>query len=361
MTRQESRTLRTNRDHPGPTQSVFRLTAIALCTAFTAGGARAADEAPAAAADIPKPQAAPEVTLPVIRTTAKRDDETATGPVYGYVAKRSATGTKTDTPILETPQSVSVVTKEQVDALKSQNLTDALGYTAGISRLEGYDRTTDNFMIRGFEAYAGGGSFYRDGLKYTPNLYDGQQEPYGLERIEILKGASSVLFGNAAPGGIVNTVSKMPTLDPLHELNLEFGNNRRKQLSGDFSGALTEDGAWSYRLTGLVRDSNSFVDHVPDDRVYIAPALTWRPSSQTSLTLLAHYQRNRTAYVYGLPAEGTLYTNVNGQIPSSRFVGEPDFDKYDGEIKSAGYLFEHTLSEGLKIRSSLRHVSADCF
>ncbi|SFG34466.1 iron complex outermembrane recepter protein [Novosphingobium sp. CF614] len=285
--------------------------------------------------------------------------ESGTGPVVGYVAKRTATGTKTDTAITEIPQSVSVVTADQVEALKAQSLTEALAYTPGIARLEGYDRTSDGFMVRGFEAYAGGGSIYRDGTKYTANLYDGQQEPYGLERIEILRGAASVLFGSAAPGGIVNTITKKPTDTPLHELNLELGNYSRKQISADFGGPLTEGGALSYRLTGLMRDSDTFIDHVPDNRIYIAPALKWQPATGTSLTLLGFYQRNRTTYAYGLPPVGTLFANPNGAIPSTFFVGEPDYDKYEGEILSAGYQFEHGLAEGVTLHNSLRWLRAD--
>lgn len=217
------------------------------------------------------PEAGGETTLPAVRVKASREQETATGPVQGYVAKRSATGTKTDAPIIETPQSISVVTSDQVQATKAQNLMDALGYTAGVARAEGLDRTSDSFVIRGFRANAGTGTLYRDGSKYQLNIYNGQQEPYGLERIELLKGASSVLYGSAAPGGIINTISKRPSAEPVREFNVELGSFNRKQVSGDFSGALGQNSDWSYRLTALRRDSDTFVDHVPDDRTYIAP------------------------------------------------------------------------------------------
>lgn len=300
-----------------------------------------------------------EVTLAPVKVRARNSEETAYGPVPGYVAKRSATGTKTDALIVEIPQSISVITAAQIDTIKPQNLTEVLLYTPGIAKLEGYDRTADDFMIRGFEAYAGGGSIYRDGTKYTANIYDGQQELYGLERIEVLKGAASVLFGAAAPGGIVNTVSKKPTLEPLRELNLDVGSNDRKQISGDFGGALDDDGVWSYRLTALARDSDTFIDYVPDNRRYVAPAVTWRPSAATALTLLAQYQRNQTVYAYGLPPSGTLESNPNGSVPRDRFVGEPGFDDYDGTMRSVGLLFEHAFDDNMKLRASARRLSAD--
>jgi len=297
--------------------------------------------------------------LPVVTVTASADQETATGAVNGYVAKRSATATKTDTPIIETPQSISVVTAEQIETLKSTSLTDALSYSAGVVRSEDVDSTRDQMRVRGFDLDAEYGSYFRDGIKYSVNGFNGQQEPYGLERIELLRGASSVLYGLSAPGGLVNTISKRPTKEPLHELNVEIGSYNRKQVSADFGGALTEDGDWSYRLTALQRDSDTFIDHIPDDRTYIAPALKWQPNAATSLTLLMEYQHDRSAYNSGLPQSGTLLPNINGQIPSNRFLGEPDVDKYDNKRYSVGYLFEHALSDELKLRHSLRYFHSE--
>lgn len=292
-----------------------------------------------------------ESVLPAVRVKAKNEAEAATG----YVAKRSTAATKTDTPIIETPQSISVVTSDQLETTKSQNLMDALGYTAGVARLEGLDRTTDRFVLRGFQT---NGNVFRDGSKYQLNIYNGQQETYGLERIELLKGASSVLYGNAAPGGILNTVSKRPGIEPVRELNVEFGSFNRKQVSGDFGGALTQDGTWTYRLTALHRDSDTFVNHIPDDRTYIAPALKWQPSAATSLTLLSEYQHDRTGYVYGLPEQGTLLPNPAGPIPRDVFTGEPGYSEYDNTRYSVGYLFEHAFNDRLKLRHSLRYLNS---
>ena len=244
--------------------------------------------------------------LPMVSVRDNADAETAAGPVRGYVARRSATGTKTDTPIVETPQSVSVVGAEEMETLKAQSLQDVLGYVAGVARNEAADRTTDQFFLRGFQATSDLGNHYRDGMRFGVTRYDGRQELYGLERVEVLKGAASVLFGAGGPGGIINTVSKRPTTQALHEINVEAGSFSRKQVSGDFGGALDDDGVWSYRLTALKRDSDTFIDYVPDNRSFVAPALTWRPNAATSLTLLADYQKDRTVNVYGMPAEGTV-------------------------------------------------------
>lgn len=294
-------------------------------------------------------------TLPGVTVTAQAQLESAYGALDGPIATRSATGTKTDSAIIETPQSISVIGAAQIDTLKAQSLMDVLGYTAGVARAEGQDRTTDTFVIRGFRAFNSSGSVYRDGSRYGVNLYNGQQEPYGLERVEILKGAASVLYGTAAPGGIINTVSKRPTSEPLRELNVELGSFQRKQVAGDFAGPLGDDGVWSYRVTALRRDSDTSVDHVKDDRDYVAPALKWQPNAATSLTLLAEYQHDLTDYVYGLPVQGTILPNVNGPIPRERFVGEPGFNQFDNVRKSIGYVFEHAFNERLKLRHTLRN------
>jgi iron complex outermembrane recepter protein len=304
------------------------------------------------------PRAEAETILPIVRVMASADRESATGPVLGYAAKRSASATKTDTPIVETPQSITVVAADQIEALAAQSITDAIAYSVGALRAPYMERTGDVVVLRGFSINAS----YRDGTHYQANRFDGQQEPYGLERIEVLKGASSILYGAAEPGGVLNTVSKRPTNESLRELNVSVGSFKRKQVSGDFGGALSDDGTWSYRLTALKRDSGTSIDHVPDNRTYIAPALKWQPNASTSLTLLTEYQRDHTAYGGdGLPTIGTALPNPNGQIPRQRFVGEPGYDRYDIERHSVGYLLEHAFSDHLTLRHSLRsyHMRQD--
>jgi iron complex outermembrane receptor protein len=224
--------------------------------------------------------------------------------------------------------------------------------------MEGADKTTDSFFIRGFQAGAGSGSIYRDGKRFMANSYNGPQEPYGLERIELLKGAASLLYGASAPGGIINTISKRPTEETKAEVGLELGSYSRKQITADFSGVLPEASDWLYRLTVLERDSDSFVDYTPDNKTYIAPALTWNASEETSLTFLSHFQKSETAYIYGLPAEGTILPNPNGKIPRNRFIGEPGNDYYESESISIGYLLDHNFNDQLSIHHGLNYNKA---
>lgn len=297
------------------------------------------------------------VDLALLRVEADWMQETAWGPVQGIAATRSATGTKTDTPIIETPQSISIVGSQEFRNYGAQNTYQALGYTAGVTSamVGATDKTSDSLMVRGFQVP----TTYRDGSKYQANSFDGQQELYGLERLEVLKGPSSILYGVASPGGLINAVSKRPTNEPLREINVQAGSFDHKQISADFSDTLDEDGEWSYRLTMLHRNSNTFIDHVPDDRTYIAPTLKWQPNEDTSLTLLSEYQRDQSIYVFGLPTNGTILPNPNGDIPRERFVGEPDHDQYDNKRYSLGYLLEHDFSDHLKLRHSLRTFHAD--
>lgn len=302
----------------------------------------------------------PDAKLPVVNVVGAANEDPF-GPVNGYLAKRTATGTKTDTSILEVPQSISVVGRAQMEDQKAQNIQDALGYTAGV--MTGISAKSpifdDTLSIRGFEANPQNGSYYRDGLRYMVNLYNGKQEVYGLERVEVLKGPSSILYGAAAPGGIVNTVTKRPTATPLREINVEYGSNDRKQLSADFGGPIDDDGIWSYRLTALERKSDTDMDYGRDDRTYIASALTWKPSAVTSLTLLASYQNSDAFVPPTVPLTGSLLPNPNGQVARTRFLGEPNHNKFETNTSSVGYLFEHAFSDTLKVRNSFRYYESD--
>jgi len=282
--------------------------------------------------------------------------ETATGPVNGYIAKRSSTGTKTDTAIIETPQSISVVSSEFITAIQAESASDVLAYSAGVNNMVGADASVDNFTIRGFSASGSDGSIYRDGLRAQVNVYDGAIEPYGLERLEVLKGPSSLLYGQASPGGIINTVSKRPTIEPLFEVGIALGNQNLRQLTLDFSDTITEDGDWSYRLTVLDRDSEAMTDYIDKNKTYIAPAIRWDISDKSNLTLLASYEKLLTAQIYGLPVIGTVEESVNGKISRNLLTGEPDFTKFDAETKSVSYLFEHHFSEVLTLRNNTRYM-----
>jgi iron complex outermembrane recepter protein len=303
---------------------------------------------------ISSPAAAATGALPagaIALDTIDVHGETAWGPVNGYIASRSASGSKTDTPLIETPQSISIVTRDQIRDTKAQSVAESLSYTPGVvAQSPIFTRMVDDFTVRGFNVANGNLGTLRDGMKLQSNVYDGGQEPYGLERVEVLKGAASVLYGQLGPGGVINAISKRPTPTRFGEVNLEYGSYQRRQISADLGGPLTADGQFSYRLTGLLRKSETNVDHVDDDKIYIAPALTWAPTAATSLTLLGYYQQIRTRFAPPMPYANTRFN----QIPRDLFIGEPSYDRYDSDQYALGYLFEHNFTDALKLRHSLR-------
>ncbi|MDB6060276.1 MAG: TonB-dependent receptor protein [Verrucomicrobiaceae bacterium] len=283
----------------------------------------------------------------------KSQPETAIGPVSGYVAKRSATGTKTDTPLLETPQSISVVTHDRMVAQAVTTTEQALRYTAGVlTEVTGYDLRYQSLMVRGFSP-----TIYRDGLRtFASGSYgDWQADPQGLERIEVLKGPASVLYGQGSPGGLVNQVAKRPTATPVQEVGLSVGNNDRYQGMLDVGGQVDADGKWLVRLNGLARNSQTQTDYSKDNRLFIAPAVTWRPSEQTELTVLVDVTQDRVTPKSWWPDKALIDHNPNGRIPVSRFAGEPGFDHYDRDMTSAAYLFEHNFNEDWTFRQNARY------
>ncbi|MFT7774215.1 TonB-dependent siderophore receptor [Roseateles sp.] len=297
-----------------------------------------------------------ESVLPMVRVQAAPDAQTAAGPITGYVARRSATATKTDTPLIETPQSISVVTSDQIEAQGSRSLRDVVGYTPGVGTQSNGYRDTDNLTLRGFTI--DNSSIRRDGLRSSGNTFTGTQEPYGLERVDILRGAASLLYGSAEPGGLINLVTKRPSSDSLHEVGLEIGNYNRRQATADLGGKLADDDRLSYRLTLLGRGSDTFIDDVADDRVYVAPAFAWKPSGTTRITLLTQYQHSRHNRQWGLPPETTLLPNPNGRAPRERNIGEPG-DLHEDTQTSATLLLEQALSEQSSFNFTLRRSDVD--
>jgi iron complex outermembrane receptor protein len=284
--------------------------------------------------------------------------ETATGPVRGYVATRSGTGTKTDTPLRETPQSITVVTADRVTDQGATTVQEALRYVPGVfADAYGADSRGDYPRIRGQDP-----NIYLDGTRMvnTNNFNEWRPEPYTLERIEVLRGPSSVLYGDTSTAGLLNLISKRPQAESANEIGVQYGSFNRKQVQLDSTGKLTKDGEWLYRFIGVFRDSNTQTDYVKDDRILLAPSLTWRPTNTTSWTVLGTYQKDTTGSSTAfLPHEGTLFAGPNGYIPVRRFAGEPGFDKYQTETGAISSLFEHSFSDGLKLRQNLRYAHVE--
>ena len=317
----------------------------------------------AAAACLPTAQAqsSPDgaaTTLPTVTVNAEAEAERADGPVRGYAAQRSATATKTDTPLNEVPQSISVITADQVRDQGSPNLQEALRYTAGMRTEQyGVDNRGDWLALRG-----GSGGTVIDGLRRPLTGWWGiiRNDPYAFERIEVLRGPSSVMAGQNGPGGVVNLVSKRPQAERSGEIGVQLGNHGHQQVQFDLTGPLNADGTLLYRLVGLGKRSDTQVEHAFDDRELLAPSITWRPSAATSLHLYAQHQRDESGNLNAFfPADGTLLPAPHGPIPTDTFISEPAFDTYGGTRSRVGWAFEQRLNEQWTLRQNLRHDTTD--
>ncbi|MET0194119.1 MAG: TonB-dependent receptor plug domain-containing protein, partial [Hyphomicrobiaceae bacterium] len=295
--------------------------------------------------------AAPKASVPQVA-------ETATSPVKGYVAERSATGTKTDTPLKETPASISVVGAEQMRDQGVQNIQEAVRYTPGVlADGFGYDSRNDYSVIRGTPA-----AYYVNGLRRTYGYWahTSMIEPYALERVEVLRGPASMLYGQTPAGGIMNAISKLPQAVAYNEVSLEYGSYNHKALKVDSTGPLTTDGKWLYRITGLTRNADTQVDFVENDRYMIQPSITYKPNLDTTVTLLVNLRKDDTGSTQQfLPAQGTL-TPVPGlgRVPRDTFVGNPG-DYHRVEEQSVALMLDHKFSSALSIHHGMRYTHTD--
>lgn len=266
-----------------------------------------------------------------------------------FVVGQSGTASKTGTPVLEVPQSVSIIGKRQMEAQGARSVTEALRYVPGVN-IETYGPDPKGYewiMLRGFNGQSS--SAYLDGLRQmTSNYSHFRTDPHQIETVEVLRGPSSSLYGQSDAGGIVGKSSKKPVTEALRDVELSYGSFATAKAAVDFGGALTEDKVWSYRLVGVARDGNSqfsFGDgtRLKDDRLMLAPSVTWAPDADTSLTVSAQVLRDRSG--------GTaIYFTPTGVL-----VGDPNFSQSDQKQSSLGYEFSHRLNESWVLRQNLRY------
>ena len=288
-------------------------------------------------------------------TAAPAPQESAWGPAATIAARQSATGTKTDTPIQKVPQSISVVTAEEMALHQPKSVKEALSYTPGVAvGTRGASNTYDYLIIRGFAADGQSQNNYLNGLKMQGNFYnDAVIDPYMLERAEIMRGPVSVLYGKSSPGGLLNMVSKRPTTEPLKEIQFKAGTDSLFQTGFDFSDALDDDGVYSYRLTGIARSANAQQKGAEEQRYAIAPAFTWRPDDKTNFT--SYFQNEPETGYYGwLPKEGTVEPLPNGKRLPTDFNEGAKNNTYSRNEKMVGYSFDHEFNDTFTVRQNLR-------
>jgi iron complex outermembrane recepter protein len=285
------------------------------------------------------------------------------GAINGYVATRSMTGTKTNTPIMETPQAISVIGREEIRDQKPQSLAEALHYAPGVnSQFFGSDVRNDWFKVRGFDAQDVG--FFMDGLQlFSTGFATWKLQTWGLERIDILRGPSAVLYGGSGPGGIINAISKVPSFAQSNTVEAginSFGNAYTAfDLTGPFMTADGPSKELAYRVLGSVRNGGTQTDFTPDNSYFIAPSFTYQPDLDTKFTMLGSATKYDTRPQSFLPYIGTVTDAPFGKIPTGLYASDPANDKFSREQKMIGYQFEKNITDSLTFRQNARFAHDD--
>ncbi|QWA31266.1 TonB-dependent siderophore receptor [Pseudomonas sp. RC3H12] len=269
-------------------------------------------------------------------------EERADGPVQGYRATRSATATRTDTDIRDTPQSIEVVPAQVLKDLNTTRIDRALDFAGGVSRQNNFGGLTFlNYSVRGFTT----GELYKNGFAVNRGSYSAP-DTSGIERIEVLKGPAASLYGRGDPGGLVNIVSKRPQAETFSTVNLSAGSWDRYRGTLDANAPLDSQGNLLGRVNLAVEDNGSFRDHVNSERRIVSPSLSWQLSPDTRLLLDTEFSRTESVFDRGIPA-------VNGQVGSvqrSAFMGEPNDGKIRNDNQTVDLALEHFLDDNWKLR-----------
>ncbi len=266
-------------------------------------------------------------------------------------------GTKTDTALVELPQPIKVITADQYEAQGAINISDTVKYAAGVlANPYGRDTRVDGFNVRGIDALQ-----FRDGMRDIFSFYASiTSDPYNFDRVEIVRGPASVLFGQGSIGGLVNLVSKAPGFETQGEINLVYGSYDRKEVLADVNLALSD--SFAIRAVGRARDADTYVDHVPDDRVMFAPSLRWMPTPDTDVVLTGLYQEDDTGSTSQfLPIIGTFRPNPGAPGPLDRytFVGKPGWDRYAGRSLQGMASVTHDFSDAVRLSLKARYIDSD--
>lgn len=302
--------------------------------------------------------ASANITLGPVRVGGRVVHQDPTGPGVGYFAENTMAGTKTNTPITEIPNSIYVITKQQMVDQQPQNVMEALRYTPGVyaealgtansGAADNQNNAGGGFLQRGFSSMQ-----FVDGLQTNS---ESAGETSFLERVEVINGPASVMYGQTSPGGLIGMSLKKPTDVPLHQVSLGFGNWGRYEATLDISDKITKSGNLRYRIAAIGDTQGTQTDYAKYHRVGVLPSLTWDIDSKTSLTLIGSYvyTPGDGTYSAGYPAHGTLLPGEYGRIARSTFLGEPNWN--ETAVKSAmfEYLFSHDFNKYIRFEQTFR-------
>jgi len=274
----------------------------------------------------------------IINAQGSADDD-----ANSIVARELWVGGKVATSILDTPASVSVITQKEIQDRDAETLEEVLAYTPGVvTDFYGSDDRNDYFLIRGYQA-----TTYRDGLTLG-SMRGVREEPFAYERVEVIRGANSTLFGTSDPGGSVNFVTKTPKFEQFADTYLSYGSFNHAEIGVDMGNTLNADETLAYRFTAKVQDSELEYDHSKDNETFLMGGLTWKPSDATTLSVVLDYlKRDGTPNSGGYP--------LDREYDRSDFFGEPDFNYHDVERSSITGMLSHDFGNGLSLQANLRY------
>ncbi len=280
--------------------------------------------------------------LPAVKVLGKAAYDPNDPYNQDYAHPNSYSGTKTDTPIMETPYSVQVVPRAVIQDQQGIQVGDAIKNVSGVFQGFTFGGYAEEFMIRGFQTNYNN---YLDGFRWNAS----RLPLANVQSIEVVKGAASNLHGRIEPGGMINVLTKRPQATPYYSLEQRFGSYDLYQTLGDATGALNKDGSLMYRVNFEYLDKNSFRDFAFTDRVFVAPSLTWKISDRTQLDLDFLYSNEDTLEDHGVIASSITRRPIN--IPISRYLGEPSTDKAKTDIYNTALTLNHAFSDNWKLRT----------
>lgn len=290
-----------------------------------------------------------------------RGDLAYSGAIDGYLAPATETGVKSGVPLADVPQSITVVTSTELEDRAPRQIEDSIAYVAGVlPSTWGMDDRYDQFSIRGFDM--GPYAVYRDGLPQKALGFSGfTTDPYMIERIDVLRGPAGVLYGSNDAGGMINLVTKRPVFEPLADTMVAYDSNANATVGFDWSNVIDEDGTLAARITGKVRDGETEVENSENDRSFLSAGVTWAPSDVTSLTLLAHMQRDSLTPLIFAPVNGEDVDPSWGYVPDDFRYRQSDFNHFKTEQQSIGTVFTHEFTPDLTFNQRIRfaHQTTD--
>ena len=277
----------------------------------------------------------------------------------GYTAGSTTAGFKGGVPVAEVPRSVSVVTAQELKDRNPAQIEDAVAYVPGVAASNwGVDDRFDQFMIRGFDT--GSTGIFRDGLiQKTINFSSYKTDPFLVERIDVLRGPSGVLYGPGSAGGMVNIITKRPRFEDHAEGQLQFGSHNTGQVALDMGGPVGDSDTLAWRLIALSRSGANEIEGSEDDRNLVSLGVTWAPADATEVTFLGHYQQDELTPNFLFPVAGEDYDASLGDLPDSFTYGMHDFNGLETESWSLGYQARHDVNGLLTLRQNLRYGQQD--